>query len=217
MSEQQKPFKVETVVEAPTEVVWRSFTSPELIHQWFGWDYDGLEGEIRAIFVDDAEADSQDRRIVFSDGQTISLLPEGKRTVVRVVMPGDLEDAKWDDIYDGMEEGWRTFFEQLRFYLERHQDSGRRRTLYLTGTGKSSAALTLLDDAKEPWHESRHQRIVVGTDGLLRGIAAQQPIAEDAEGHVSLTITTYGLDDAAFAEVEKQWNTRWSEVTEPAS
>jgi hypothetical protein len=217
MSEQQKPFKVETVVEAPAEVVWRSFTSPELIHQWFGWDYDGLEGEIRAIFVDDAKTDPQDHRIVFSDGQTISLLPEGKRTVVRVVMPGDLEDAKWDDIYDGIEEGWRTFFEQLRFYFERHQDSGLRKTLYLTGTGKSSAVLTLLDDAKEPWHESRYQRIVVGTDGLLRGIAAQQPIAEDTEGPVSLTITTYGLDDAAFAELEKQWNARWSEVTEPAS
>jgi uncharacterized protein YndB with AHSA1/START domain len=233
MSEQPKPFQVETVVDAPIEVVWRSITSPDLIHQWFGWDYDDLEGEIRFIFVDHAEPSPQDHRIKVDGGQTIELVPDGRRTVVRVVMPGDLTDASWDDIYDGMEEGWRTFFEQLRFYLERHQASGTRRTIYLTGTGRGDKALTMLDDEKELWHEltgtgrgdkalmmlddekelwheSRYQRMVVDEAGLLRGVATQQPF--DEEGPISLTITTYGLDDAGFAELEKHWTARWSAV-----
>jgi uncharacterized protein YndB with AHSA1/START domain len=214
MSEQEsKPFEVETVVDAPRDVVWRSFSSPELIHQWFGWDYDGLDGEIRFIFVENAEPEPPGR-IAFGDGQAIDLLADGERTVVRVVMPGDLSDAKWADIYDGMEEGWRTFFEQLRFYLERRQDSGRRRTIYLTGTGSGQAAAHALLTG-EPWHESRYQRMTVDADGLLLGVAAQQPM--DASGPVSLTVTTYGLDDAAFAEQEKRWTARWSEVTQPAS
>src|SRR5262245_610745 len=107
-----KPFEVEVPVDAPRDVVWRSFSSPELIHQWFGWDYDELEGEIRYIFVENAEMHPEERRIALGIGQTIDLLADGERTVIRVVMPGDLTDAKWDDLYDGMEEGWRQFFEQ---------------------------------------------------------------------------------------------------------
>lgn len=213
MSEQQKPFEVETVVDAPVDVVWRSFTSPELIHQWFGWDYDELDGEIRYIFFDHAKPVPPDR-ILLEDGQTIELVADGERTVVRVTMPGDLSDAKWDDIYDGMEEGWRTFFEQLRFYLERRTGSGRRRTIYLTGTGSGQAAAQALLTG-ERWHDSRYQRMTVDAGGLLLGVAAQQPM--DATGPVSLTVTTYGLDDSAFAEQEKRWTDRWSQVTQPAS
>lgn len=209
MSDQPRPFEVETVVDAPIEVVWRSFTSPELIHQWFGWDYDELEGEIRYIFVDHAKLEPPDR-IAIEDGSTIELVSDGPRTVVRVVMAGDLTDAGWDEIYDGIEEGWRTFFEQLRYYLERQQDSGPRRTIYLTGTGRGDTALSMLDDEQEVWHESRYQRMVVDKAGLLRGVATQQPF--DKEGPISLTITTYGLDDAGFTELEKHWTARWSAV-----
>jgi hypothetical protein len=214
MSEYEpKPFEVETVVDAPRDVVWRSFTSPELIHQWFGWDYDGLEGEIRYIFVERSKPEPPDR-IVGENGHTIELLADGERTIVRVTMPGDLSDAKWDDIYGGEEEGWRTFFEQLRFYLERRSGSGPRRTIYLAGTGSGQAAAHALLTG-EVWCESRYQRMTVDADGLLLGVAAQQPM--DAKGPVSLTVTTYGLDDAAFAEQEKRWTARWSEVSEPES
>ncbi|GAB3423016.1 SRPBCC family protein [Flindersiella endophytica] len=210
MSEQQKPFEVETVVDAPVDVVWRSFTSLELIHQWFGWDYDELEGEIRFIFADSADPQPAEHRIVFGDGQRIELVPDGPRTVVKVTMPGDLSDASWDDIYDGMEEGWRTFFEQLRFYLERRTGSGGRRTIYLTGVGTGEAAADALLSG-EPWHDSRYQRMSVDAGGMLLGIAGQQPMA--ATGPISLTVTSYGLDDAAFAELEKHWADRWSAAT----
>ena len=38
-----KPFRVEVIVDAPRDAVWRALTEPEQIRHWFGWDYDGLE------------------------------------------------------------------------------------------------------------------------------------------------------------------------------
>ena len=49
-----KPFRVEVTVDAPRDTVWRALTEPEQIRHWFGWDYDGLEDEIRLIFVEHA-------------------------------------------------------------------------------------------------------------------------------------------------------------------
>ncbi|HZC14468.1 MAG TPA: hypothetical protein VE270_10665, partial [Thermoleophilaceae bacterium] len=62
------PFRVEVVVEAPREVVRRAITEPDRIANWFGWDYDGLEGEIQYIFVDHA-AQEPPRLLDLDDGQ----------------------------------------------------------------------------------------------------------------------------------------------------
>ena len=35
----QRPFRVEVVVEAPREEVWRALTAPERVARWFGWDW----------------------------------------------------------------------------------------------------------------------------------------------------------------------------------
>ena len=45
-----KPYRVEVTVDAPRDEVWRALTEPEQIRHWFGWEYDGLEGEIELIF-----------------------------------------------------------------------------------------------------------------------------------------------------------------------
>ena len=42
-----KPFRVEVTVDAPRDVVWRELTEPERIRHWFGWEYDGLDEEIK--------------------------------------------------------------------------------------------------------------------------------------------------------------------------
>src|SRR5687767_10536076 len=133
MEDKLKPFRVETTIDAPREAVWRALTTPGVIREWFGWDYEGLEGEIRFIFVDHAEPQPPDR-IVLAMGQELQLEADGPRTVVRAVLPGSLEEAGWEDIFDGIEEGWRTFFEQLRFMVARH--GTRRRTVFLTGTAR---------------------------------------------------------------------------------
>lgn len=207
---EQKPFRVEVEIAAPREVVWRALTTPERIREWFGWDYEGIEGEIRLIFVDDATHVAPDR-IELAEGQHIEVVAAGDRTIVRAVMAGDLTGTDWDDIYDGMEEGWRTFFEQLRFWLER-PPTARRRTVYLSGTASLPQVVAAVTEAgvAELWHDSRYQRMVVDRDNHLVSVASGQvPLDRPDEGPVALTVSTYGLDDAPFAELRERWALRW--------
>jgi uncharacterized protein YndB with AHSA1/START domain len=201
-----KPFVVETTIDAPQETVFRALTDPAVIREWFGWDYDGLEGEIRFIFVDKATPEPPDR-LVFSPKHAITLIPDGPRTTVRVTMAGDLSDASWADVYDGVEEGWRSFFAQLRFLLERTPD-GTRRTVYLTGTGRPSDVVAALG-AGEPWLADRWQRIVVDDAGHLVAIGWND------KDEMGITVSTYGLDDAAFAALRDRWTERWATVVTP--
>ncbi|WP_455357128.1 SRPBCC family protein [Streptomyces sp. SYSU K217416] len=211
-----KPFQVETAIEAPLDTVWQALTEPERIRDWFGWDYAGLDGEIRHIFVDHAKQLPGHRIALgdLGDGQEIQLSADGPRTVVRVVRPGDLSDARWADIYDGIEEGWRTFFEQLRFRLERQPDQGRR-TIYLTGTADAAAVRERVQKSgTEVWHSSRYQHIVIDAAGHLVAVGAQQPLDTPGTGPASITVSVYGMDDAAFADLRKHWADRWETLAQ---
>jgi hypothetical protein len=189
-----KPFHVEVTVDAPRDVVWRALTEPEQIRHWFGWDYDGLDEEIELIFVKDAELHPP-HRIVLEPDSDITLADAGdNRTVIRAVKSGDLAAAEWQDVYGDIEEGWITFFNQLRHRLERHPDARRRMVV------RQAPAFPPL--AGEPWHESRFQR-GVDADGEL-AIVFGKP-----SGEQTLLVTTYDLDDDAFAAAERRWDA-WS-------
>jgi hypothetical protein len=206
-----KPFVVEVSIDAPHDAVWRAVTEPEEIRRWFGWDYPSLDEEIRYIFVDHATQQPPER-IEFEGMQTIHVVPDGSRTVVRVVCAGGLADASWDDIYDAMEEGWRTFFHQLRYYVERRAGQDRR-TLYLTGVAPAPAVVAALDAAApgEPWQESRHQRAVAPAAGAdLVSVLSPRPLSSDEPAKVAVTVTTYAQDDAAFDALRDEWSARWS-------
>jgi hypothetical protein len=216
---EQKPYRVETTVDGTVDEVWHHLTVPDRVREWFGWDYAGIDGEIRQIFVDEADLDPP-RRITFPDGSYLELEADGPRTVIRAVLPGPLDEARWDEIYDGMEEGWRTFFEQLRFLLTT-RPAGKRRTIYLTGEIAPAALVKLLPNTGV-WHDSRYQRMAVDPDGHLIGLAAQQPLTgagmsdDQAGGPASVTVTSYGLDDEAFAALRERWSGRWSAVAKNA-
>ena len=202
MNEKQKPFRVEITIAAPHDAVWQALTVPEQIREWFGWDYEGLDDEIRYIFVERSTHEAPNR-IVGAIGMYIELEADGPRTIVRAVMPADLDGTEWDDVYDGIEEGWRQFFEQLRYLLE-ERPKGRRRTVHLTGTTQAPPL------AGTPWHESRYQRMVVNEAGHLVGVHS-----EGGTG-VAVTVSTYGLDDADFAAVREDWAAKWAAVPDGA-
>lgn len=204
-----KPYRVETTVAGDRDEVWMDLTVPRRIREWFGWDYAGIDDEIAQIFVDEADLDPP-RRINFADGSYVELDEDRPRTVVRAVLPGSFDDARWDQVYDGMEEGWRTFFEQLRF-LRATRPTGRRRTIYLTGELTSASLLDLLPPGTV-WHDSRYQRMAVTAAGHLIGVAAQQPLNSEEVAPASLTVTTFGMKNAAFAALRGRWSGRWSEV-----
>lgn len=140
-----KPFRVEVEVDAPRDVVWRELTEPERIRHWFGWEYDGLDDEIKFIFVEHAKPVPPDRIELVQGGET-ELVSLGDRTLIRVVKPGDLDAAEWQDVYGDIEEGWITFFNQLRFKLAR---GGRERHM-LVRTGSVVPSSVALEG--EPWH-----------------------------------------------------------------
>lgn len=213
MDEQQqtmepKPFRVEVIVDAPRETVWAALTEPDRVREWFGWEHDGLTDEINHIFVEHAEPFPPDR-IALEVGQELQVVAEGERTVVRAVMPGAL-DGELAGTYDGMEEGWRSFFEQLRYLLER-RPTGARHTVRLTGTASGEKLLAVLDGVgpKEEWHDSTYQRMVVDAEGRLLVAAAESPLAEGKTAPVSLVVNAYGLDDAGRQQLATEWLRRW--------
>ncbi|HEX6910049.1 MAG TPA: SRPBCC domain-containing protein [Longimicrobium sp.] len=208
---EHKPFVVEVSIDAPPDAVWRAVSDPAEIRRWFGWDSPGLDEEVRYIFIDHATQVPPQR--LEMGLHTMEIVPDGARTKVRVVAPGDLADARWDDVYDAMEEGWRTFFHQLKYYLERRAGQDRR-TVYLSGQVPGPAVVAALEAAAPgvEWQASRHQRAVVpsaaGVD--LVSVVSPRPLASDEPARLNVTVTTYGLDDDAFAAVQRAWTERWA-------
>jgi hypothetical protein len=190
-----KPFRVEVTVDAPRDEVWRALTEPEQIRHWFGWQYDGLDDEIKLIFVEHAALFPPDRIEMPADGK-IELEDHGARTLIRVTKPGDMDAAEWKDVYGDIEEGWITFFHQLRYKLA---TGGReRRMLVLTGSVVPSTVVL----EGEPWHESRYQRGVVVGDELVI-VFFKVPMSSDEPADGMLLVTTYDR------EVDPRWTSWW--------
>jgi uncharacterized protein YndB with AHSA1/START domain len=145
------PVIVEIEIAASVDTVWRALRDPAEIRRWFGWEYDGLEEEIRFIFLQAAKVDEDARVLDGGPSGVIALEERGDETVVRVTRAAPA--GSWDGIYDEINEGWLTFFQQLRFYLERHPGQDRR-TVHVETSG-------------EEWFRSENQVGLVREDGAL--------------------------------------------------
>ena len=223
---------VEVTVPAPADAVWAALRDPQQIRNWFGWDTDGLKDEIDFIFFTHAEADDE-RRVVDFVGvnDRYEVEARGDTSIVRVVRSAPAGD--WSDVYDGMIEGWISFTWQLAFAFARHPGQTRR-TLFFSGPPRRpGSALSLLDLEAAPgpgepwsmplgpearakgevWFRARHQigvTVEAWGDGLL--VALDQPADEKhPRGMTLLTLTTYGLGDAAFADLQARWQGWWDQ------
>ncbi|MBA2520686.1 MAG: SRPBCC domain-containing protein [Chloroflexia bacterium] len=207
----QKAFEVEVKIDAAPDRVWAAVTDPAAIERWHGWDYDGLAAEIQYIYVDHATLAPPDRLIIADEtgGQEIVLVPDGSGTRIRVTRPGEAAV----DQYDMIEEGWRSFFQQLRHYLERHPDE-ERRTIFLEGDASPAAVVADLRAkvAGRDWHADRYQAGIATDDfgGGLVILASGIPVAADETGPMMITLTTHGLDDEVFAATKRGWLAWWS-------
>lgn len=173
------PVVVEVTIRAPAERVWTAFRDPVELRRWHGWEYDEIEDEIRQIYFDDVTASESELTLDTHGAGRFELEPRGAATVVRVVRAAPEGASSWDEIYDEINEGWRSFVEQLRFYLERHAGE-ERHSLFI------EREIPL--PAGEPWFEAAHQRGVVADAGTLMIVAREKTI-----------VSAYGLDDDAFA------------------
>jgi hypothetical protein len=198
-----KPFRIEVTVDAPRDDVWRALTEVEQIRHWFGWEYDGLRGEIEYIFVEHAELHPPDR-IDFGDGTVFELDPVGPdQTVVRAVKPGDASSAEWKDVYGGVEEGWITFLNQLRHRFA-HAPWGERRMLVLSGKLPELPSLP-----GTPWHSSRYQRAADVNGSLV-------VVGPGPNDETMLLVTAYDIDDATFEQLSREWTSWWEQLIKPS-
>jgi hypothetical protein len=145
------PVIVEVVIEAQLETVWRALRDRAEIRRWFGWETDELEEEIEYIFFAASKADDDAHVIDGGPGGVISLEGRGDQTVVRVTRAAPA--GGWEGVYDEVNEGWLTFIQQLRFYLER-QPGRERHTQHVASSG-------------EEWFRTENQLGIVREDGSL--------------------------------------------------
>jgi hypothetical protein len=225
---------LEITLPAPRGRVWQYFRDPELISHWHGWETDDLEDEIRIIYADEAEV-VEEQRVLHLGGHLFEFGDAGPATAVTVTRTSPLVSATsfdWHLYYDDIDEGWRSFLEQLRFALSHHPGE-RRRTVHLGGTAVSPApeaplialglpaleagepgdtyeGITVFEEglSGEIWFRTALQ-IGLTVDnwgpGLL--VLATAPNAEPLHSAAAVTLITYGLPDIHL--LEDRWSEWW--------
>jgi hypothetical protein len=205
-----KPYDVEVSLPAGRDEVWDALTQPPVLRQWFGWDYDGLDAEIRQIFVDEATLWAPER-MGWADGSYLEVNGDDDGCTVRAVREGPVPADP--DRYDAIEEGWRAFLSQLSFYF-RERPVGLRRTLYLAGETTGRQVLALVDG--EWTRVGRRTAWTVDPAGRLVVASGHLPLEVHEAGRVHVTVSTYGLDDDAFDKVREEWTRRWAPTADVA-
>jgi hypothetical protein len=205
-----KPYDVDVTVDASRDEAWEAVTQPAVLHQWFGWDYDGLDAEISQIFVDEATLWAPER-MGWADGSTLEVTGDDDRAKVRVFR--ETGGPAEPDRFDAIEEGWRAFLIQLRHLLGA-RPAGLRRTLYLTGEATGRQALTI---AESGWERSGSRVAwTVDDEGALVVVAGHIPLDRHEAAHMEVTVSTFGLQDAAFESRREEWTKRWAPLAADA-
>jgi uncharacterized protein YndB with AHSA1/START domain len=206
-----KPYRVEVPLTAGRDEAWDALTQPPVLRQWFGWDYDGLDAEIQQIFVTEATLMAPEQ-MGWADGSYLEVTGDDDASTVRAVREGP--PPADPDAYDAIEEGWRTFLTHLQFYF-RQRPKGVRRTVYLTGETTPHQAMSL---SETEWTEvGRRIAWTVDADGHLVVVGCHVPLGEKVAAWTQITISTYGLDDAAFTTCRDGWTKRWAPVADLAN
>lgn len=240
----QRKLLTEVTLAVPADEAWKALKDPEKIREWFGyygadyssWGMDSLEtldDEIKVVFGQEATYNEVRRSITWEGGDEFVLSPKGENSILEVfvVRPALQSEMDWTTSYDPICEGWISFVQQLRFYLDRHRDD-ERSTIFMTGLqaplvysrlnlpaiaelepGAKYSLMTAMNEhlTGDVWYKTHHQMgFTVDTfgDGLL--IVAATPVTDDVpDGGADVIITTF-LDDKSFGEVQQRWGGKFT-------
>ena len=228
---------IEVTVAAAPEVVWQALRDPALIRRWHGWDDPSLDEEITMIYVDPDTEDPTARTFTIGNGDQFAVHDTSAGTVVRITRAPKGTKPEWDDFYDDITEGWIAFLQQLRFGVEQH-GLRERQTLMLAGatdqdprnalgidvTTAESARYQADSAPGEPLTGAvrlRAPNLTVYTvdewgPGLL--IVGKQPVnSQRPQGSWQLVLSTYGLSEAAHAELAQRWEAWWNTLISPSA
>lgn len=174
------PIVVEVSIQAPLQRVWGALRDPAEIRRWHGWEYPALDEEIDIIYRRTATISDTDLTLETGAGR-FELEPLGEATVVRICRPAPEGSPGWEGVVDEINEGWLSFVQQLRFYLERH--AGRpRRSVRVQHVRQLPTG--------EVFFTSAHQTGLVLDDAALLVISPQH-----------MTLNAYGMDEGDFASL----------------
>jgi hypothetical protein len=139
------------------DTVWAYVREPAKIRRWFGWHDDGIDEEIRRLFVTGAHV-TESGELAFCPGRVRSLTWKGGDLLTvspspsapcthSVLTVGRRAYESFDvfsGLYDDVDERWIASAQQLRFALELHPGD-ERRTLRAAGLDAGPAGRRLLD------------------------------------------------------------------------
>jgi hypothetical protein len=223
-----EPPRIVVNIAAPAEAVWEALRDKEKIRHWHGWDYDGpggLDGEIDQIYFSEYTEDAQAHRLELGKGDVFEIEPDGEGSRITLTRAPLGANPDWDAYYDDITEGWTTFLHQLKYALER-KPGAERRTVFFSGhtttsgpvadelglvvDGRYEAKLAGEDVTGELWFRSANQLgVTVDGWGLLI-VAYNAPTEAKPKGGAMAVLSTYGLDDAAYADLESRWREWWT-------
>ncbi|HSR68777.1 MAG TPA: SRPBCC domain-containing protein [Acidobacteriota bacterium] len=141
--QKERIVEQEITTSASPRRVWKAWTDPDHISNWFvdraegepregtvfTWCFDEFGMEIPYQVV---EADPERRFVLgFEHEQRSGLLEidissQGGVTKLRLVNSGFAEGESWEDEYEGIDSGWRMALALMRHYLERHYGQSKR-------------------------------------------------------------------------------------------
>jgi hypothetical protein len=208
---------VETTIAAPRETVWRALRDPTLIARWHGWEHDDLRAEIDMVYLSGVRAREADGVLELTGlDHAFELTPHGEgSTLLRVTKPAPDEVESDDDApFDEIEQGWTTFVQQLRFFLERHPSEERATVMLKAGGGAplTPAAVGLDGAGLDEWFRTPHQT------GLLVGDTALLVLVAHPGGGGRLILSAYGVDRSVLEEMGSRWaaalGERYGDVTD---
>ena len=230
---------IEVTLPGSVDEVWPHLRDPALVGRWFGWEYEGLEGEIEFIFVgaspealaeigmpEDAGMDVDDEahtitwRYGGSDQDRFELRPDGPDCVLRVTRT--VSPDSWDGVYDGQAEGWISFVHQLRVRPPAPPRRGAPHGLHVVPGHRDRRRVRR--DRRRPGRAARGPGCSAPTPGA-RVTSGSGPSARSASPSTStarpcswwprppdaasMTLSLYGRDDAEVADLTRRWNAWW--------
>lgn len=221
---------IAVTIRAEVDQVWTALRDPAQVRRWHGWNCDSLDAEVEMIYRSpESVEDAANHTLTLMELDTFQLTGEDGAVTVTLTRRDPDPESQWADWFDDITEGWQTFLQQLRFALERHPGEDRR-TIYVAGEpAAGEPILPALPDVEESyaatlptgdqltgtvWFRSENQVGVTARefgDGLL--IVGRSPVtANRPEAGEMAVLTTYGLDDNAFAamtdRVARWWKAR---------
>lgn len=143
----ERTLELHVDIDAPIEAAWKAVTEGPGIANWFApiaeVSAQGVGGIVTAgwseeMMMSNTVVASEPMKHVrwldesgwMGEGTSIALdyhlSTENGKTRVRLVQSAFGASGGWDDLFDGIETGWKYFLENLRIYLETHQGRTRR-------------------------------------------------------------------------------------------